>query len=310
MSVSDCSFPKGFLPALQSSEYSDSLSRPASSLDNSLRRPFAQSLRGFWWFIDAAIPITVAILTLEVLPLFGISAPTPGIVLVAAVAYSSFCAGWQAGLVATAIGMLYELVAFSGSHHDTYVWQDGIRVATFSAAALTATVLVGIRRRRTEAAVHSLERNRAAESLAAETAHLQGILHQLPLGVLVSDALSGEIVFANEKARSILGPDVKRLQSVGYPCIYHASHGASYSPHEWPWHRCVELRRAIEEEFLYSRADGRLVIIRARACPIADQDGRPIAAVMSFSNVADNGGVANRPESALSQPQALEPAPC
>jgi PAS domain-containing protein len=263
-----------------------------------LRHPFAQYLRGFWWFIDAAIPITLAILTLEVLPLLGVSAPTPGMVLVAAVGYSSFCAGWQAGLIATAIGVLYELLVFSGLHHDA--WQDGIRVATFSASALTATVLVGIRKRRTEAVVHSLARSRAAESLAAETAHLQGILHQLPLGVLVSDAPSGEIVFANEKASSILGPDVKRIQSIGYPCIYHASHGGSYSPHEWPWRRCVELRRAIEEEFLYSRADGRLVIIRARACPIADRDGRPIAAVLSFSDVAENRRAANRSESTLS----------
>jgi PAS domain S-box-containing protein len=310
MSVSDCSFPHVFLPASQGSQPSGSASQPASGPESGWRHAFSEYLRGFWWFVDATIPITLAILALEVLPLLGVSAPTPGMVLLAAVAYSSFCAGWQAGLIATAIGMLYELLAFSSSHHYTYVWQDGMRVATFCASALTATMLVGIRKRRTEAAVHSLARNRAAESLAAETAHLQGILHQLPLGVLVSDAPSGEIVFANEKARSILGPDLKRIESIGYPCIYHASHGGSYSPHEWPWRRCVELRRAIEEEFLYTRADGRLVIIRARACPITDRDGRPIAVVLSISDVAENRRAANRSESALSQPQTLEPAPC
>lgn len=267
-------------------------------------------MRAFWWLVDAATPITIVILTIEVIHLLGISIPNPTAALLAAIVYSSFSAGWRAGLVSAAIATLYELLAFSSPYSFIYTWQDVIRVATFSASALTAIALAGLMKRRSEAATYSLARDWAAESLVAESAHLQGILHQLPLGVLVSDVASGEIVFANDKARSILGSDVSRIHSVGYPCICHLASGRSYSPYEWPWHRCAQLGLAIEEEFLYSRADGRLVIIRARACPIAGRDGQPIAVVMSFSDTGEHHRTANRPGEAHSPSPALEPAPC
>ena len=308
VSVSDCSLPAGFLPALRSCQTPDSKPRPSSGLNTGTQDLSSKPLHAMRRVIVAVTPVAAAILALELFRLCGFSFPNIGVALVAAIVYSSFAEGLQAGLIATGIAILYELLIFSGAHLFTYTWNDTIRLAVFSASALTSTILVGILRRRTEAVNYSRVRNWAEESLVAESAHLQGILHQLPLGVLVFDATSGEIAFANDKARSILGSDVNRIHSVGYPAICHAAGGRSYSPHEWPWRRCAQLCTAVEDEFLYSRADGRLVIIRARACPITDRAGRPVATVMSFSDVAE--GWASRHAGCQSDRQMLEPAPC
>lgn len=282
MSVSDCSLPSGFLPALRSSQSAEFKCQPVTGLESGLSKPIRQPLHGFWQFIDAAIPVTAVMLGLEVLRLLHLTVASQGVALVAAIVYSSFAAGWAAGLIAAGIAICYELLLLSGPHLFSYTWESATRAGIFAASALTAAVLVGILKMRSEAATYSQARTWASKSLLAEAAQLQNILHQLPLAVLVCDAASDEIVFANEEARSILGADVKRVQSVGHACLFHVTGGRSYSPHEWPWRRCAQLRMAIDDEFLYSRDDGRLLFIRSHARPISGPDGQAVATVISF----------------------------
>ena len=136
-------------------------------------------------------------------------------------------------------------------------------------------------------ATYKLAHHQAAEVLEVERTSLESVLHQLRMGVLMSDADSGEISFANDQARAILGGGVGRLHSIGYPRMFHAECGRSYSPDEWPLRRCVHIGKAVEEEFLYERDDGQLVVIGARACPIFGHNGHAVAAVMSFNTVAE-----------------------
>ena len=240
--------------------------------------------------MEAATPVAAAVLTLEVANLAGMDLPAPGAFLVAAIVYTTLSAGKRAGLFATMPAVIYESLALSAAHPGYVTWQQGVQLVLLTATAILSVMVAGMLKHRAESAGYSLARRWAEESLQAERSQAQRILHQLPLGVLVCDLASGDIVFANEKAIAILGPDVNRIRSVGYPCLFHLAGGGSYSPHEWPWNRCAQLRVAIDEEFLYSRADGRLAIVRARVCPVAGRDGHPVAAVMSFSDMTGTPG--------------------
>ena len=88
-----------------------------------------------------------------------------------------------------------------------------LEILHFFASGVVAAVLVGILRKRVEATSYALAHHRAVETWKAELASLQSVLHQVPLGVLAADAASGDITFANDKARSILGDDVRRIHS-------------------------------------------------------------------------------------------------
>jgi PAS domain-containing protein len=309
VSVSDCSFPSAFLYAARGSQ--DSADRPHLAVAATLHpQTSAKPRTASWQFIGAVTPVAIIIFILEVLHLCGLAIPYPGVPLFCAILYASFLAGWRAGLLGTASAVLYELLTFSDGHLFAYTWQSAIRIATFASVALTAAILAGMLKRRSEAATYLLACNWAAESLAVQSARLQEVLHQLPLGVLVSDADSGEIVFANEHARSVLGYDLKRIHSVGQPCVFHAaggkSYGKAYIPDEWPWRRCIRLRMPVEEELLYAREDGRLVVLAARACPVPGQDGQPVAAVVSFSVGTKKTRPEKRTVDHVPQPAVLE----
>ncbi|MFN7997168.1 MAG: PAS domain-containing protein [Bryobacteraceae bacterium] len=211
------------------------------------------------------------------------SVPGPGIPLVAAVVFTGISEGLQGGLYAALIGTMYEMVVYcysSGLFRVTP--ENGMRIATFAASAAFAAALVGILRKRAENQTYALAKQRTAAALEEERKHLQNILQQLPLGVLVSDAESGEITFANDRALAILGVNLGRLHSIGHPTMFHVESGRSYGPDEWPWRRCIQLRQAIDQDFLFAREDGELVAIGARACPVTTEDGKPIAAIMAF----------------------------
>lgn len=229
--------------------------------------------------------MAVVMLCLEILHFFGLSVVVPGLPLLAAVVCTGFSAGMGAGLVAAVVGILYELLTFSETPHwFTYTAVSGIRIALFSVSAVMAAVLAGILRKRVEATTYALAHRRALEMWHEETGSLQSVLHQVPMGVLVADAATGDITFANDKARSILGDDIGRLHSVGFPSINRIDNGRSYSPDEWPLRRWVATRMAVEDEFLYVRVNGQIAVIHARTCPVYDQAGRVIVAVMSLTD--------------------------
>jgi len=230
--------------------------------------------------MQTAAPLALVVLSFEILRLFGVMVINPGLPLLAAIVYTGFAVGMQAALIAAGASVVYEVLALLGLPH---FFQAG----AFSLYASAAAMISGALHRHVETRASAEADRRAALKWQAESATLQDVLSKLPLGVLMADAASGEITFANQKARSILGDDLQRLHSIGFPSMNHIADGRSYSPDEWPWRRCVEECAAIEEEFLYVRDNGQIVIIHAHSTPICNPDGQVIAAIMSLIEVAE-----------------------
>jgi PAS domain S-box-containing protein len=152
--------------------------------------------------------------------------------------------------------------------------------------------------------------DRRFEALAAIEARrnetqLRSILEQTPVGIIVADAPSGQVRFANSEAEHLLGHKL-----VGQPVATESAeygpideHGRRRSAESSPLMRAV--RRGYRTERLiqrYRRPDGAVVMLETAAAPIRDADGRIILGATTFHDVTAK----LKAEDALRQSQRME----
>ena len=152
--------------------------------------------------------------------------------------------------------------------------------------------------------------DRRFEALAAIEAkrnetQLRAILEQTPVGIIVADAPSGLISFANSEAAHLLGHSL-----VGQAL---ASEGADYGPIDDQGRRrsaeSSPLMRAVRRGYRtdrlvqrYRRPDGAIVMLEMAAAPIRDADGRIVQGATTFHDVTAK----LKAEEALRQSQRME----
>jgi PAS domain S-box-containing protein len=152
--------------------------------------------------------------------------------------------------------------------------------------------------------------DRRFEGLAAieaerNAAQLRSILEQTPVGIVVADAPSGDIRFANSEAEYLMGhPVVDAPQSrdaLPYGPI--DDQGRRRNADNLPLMRAV--RRGYRTDRMvqrYRRPDGSVVIFEIAAAPIRDADGRIVQAVATFHDITAK----MKAEEALRQSQRME----
>jgi PAS domain S-box-containing protein len=131
-------------------------------------------------------------------------------------------------------------------------------------------------------------RRTAAAELRAEHDRLKQTLQQLPVGVILTAAPSGQVVMANEQIEEILG---RRLtgamdtEEIGtYPGF--TLHGQPLPSDRSPLARAIRDGEVVHgERMLYARADGRRITVQVNAAPICDELGRPFAGVVVVADV-------------------------
>jgi PAS domain S-box-containing protein len=141
----------------------------------------------------------------------------------------------------------------------------------------------------------SLERARLFEAaraatVAAETARreLEAVVHQLPMGVVVTRA-DGRIL-VNDEAQRIFGSGVRsstveRRDSMYPPSMMKHLDGRDYDAADVPIARALGGEVVVGEELYMTRSDGSLCLVRVNAAPICGDDGRLEAAVAVFSDI-------------------------
>ncbi|NTU84599.1 MAG: PAS domain S-box protein, partial [Chloroflexales bacterium] len=190
------------------------------------------------------------------------------------------------------------------------VWQLASAQAFLAVAILSALMLAAVMAERQQAkedlqrAYANLERHVAertgelqatnqqlqrevAERQRAE-AFLTAVLQQLPSGVWIAEAPSGQLLLHNEEAERLLGHPLHAIMDIeGAP--YGALHadGRPYKPGEYPIARALWAHEVVHhQEQHYRRGDGTLTIFSVNAAPIRDAGGRVVAAVSTFDNIA------------------------
>jgi PAS domain S-box-containing protein len=134
------------------------------------------------------------------------------------------------------------------------------------------------------------DRRRAADALTESEERLRAVLEQMPVGVAVAAAPSGELLFHNARAIEIIGhPLLESSGHAGY-ARYGALHEdlTPYAPEEYPIARAVLRGETVEREhMLYRRGDGRPTRLEVSAAPIRDASGAVVLAVSTFEDVSE-----------------------
>jgi PAS domain S-box-containing protein len=115
------------------------------------------------------------------------------------------------------------------------------------------------------------------------------VLDQLPVGVAIAEAPSGRLLMHNAEAVRLLGhPLLTSIDYTGY-VQYGALHhdGRPYAPEEYPLARALLGDCIVQhEDMLYRRGDGLLTTLSVNAAPVHDEQGRMVAAVSTFQDIA------------------------
>ncbi len=130
---------------------------------------------------------------------------------------------------------------------------------------------------------------REALRSAAEQAHarLEAVLDQMQAGVLIAEAPSGRMVYANRQFEVIHGRPFVPSPSFDQYGQWEGFHrdGRPYAPHEWPLARSIRAGEVVlDEDIEFGRPDGTRVTVRVRSAPIREAD-RIVAAVAVFQDV-------------------------
>jgi PAS domain S-box-containing protein len=147
-------------------------------------------------------------------------------------------------------------------------------------------------------------RKRAQDELAAERRLLQAVIEQLPGGVHVAAAPSGEKLLSNRLGEEILGhPLYEDERAEDYGRLYGASHadGRPYEAREYPMASALRGEVVTAEVFDYRRPDGTHFMLEASSAPVYDDAGRIVAGVTVFSDVTERARNDEQMRSALAE---------
>ncbi|HEX9044034.1 MAG TPA: ATP-binding protein [Candidatus Limnocylindrales bacterium] len=118
------------------------------------------------------------------------------------------------------------------------------------------------------------------------------VVGQLPVGLLVAEAPSGRILFANDLLASMLGATVsaiRDLETIDADAIVDATNpdGSPIEPDERPIVRAVREGVTVEDvETIVQRADGSRIVALVSAAPVRDIDGRIVAGVSTLLDIS------------------------
>ena len=157
-------------------------------------------------------------------------------------------------------------------------------IDSLQARLIAAERVTALHRNLTERHAESLqaaeERGRLLHLIEQERSQLETVIRQMPAGVVIVAAPSGEIVMVNDRIAEIwrepgLSPsNVKALRN----SVSHLD-GRPYEPHEWPLARVLASGEIVTgEEIAIARHDGSTGTVRVSAAPI--YDGQAIVAVV------------------------------
>jgi PAS domain S-box-containing protein len=128
------------------------------------------------------------------------------------------------------------------------------------------------------------------DQLAQHTRMLEAILQQMPAGVMVAEAPSGQLLLSNAQMMRTLGASLPVTTGWADSAQYHVFHpdGQPYRLEEWPLMRAITAGEVVTaEEIDIMRADGTSGTVSANAAPIHNQDGRVVAGVIALHDITE-----------------------
>ncbi len=133
------------------------------------------------------------------------------------------------------------------------------------------------------------QRKQREQALKTERMRLQGIIEQLPEGVVIAEAPSGKLVLANKNFSKMWGHGFIASHEIDGYAAYKGFHpnGKPYQPRDWPLVRSLGGRKTVSnEEIRIQRADGSFMWVSANSAPLLDESGRLWGAVATMADIS------------------------
>ena len=149
--------------------------------------------------------------------------------------------------------------------------------------------------RRVQARTEQLEvlmeaQHELLSELDAERGRLEGVLQQMPAGVMIAEAPSGRILLANQEAERLLSSPLPRPISVmeyAQRLEFHRE-GGPYAASDWPLARTIASGETVTgERSNFRRDDGSFATFEVNSAPIRNSRGDVIAGVVTFFDVTE-----------------------
>lgn len=136
--------------------------------------------------------------------------------------------------------------------------------------------------------VHDItERKQAEEKVQRSEAMLRAILEQMPSGVTVRDAHSGELILSNHRSREILNTLVETPHQFDHYRGFHAD-GTPYRNDEWPLSRSLATGEVVQTEEIYCmRSDETRIVLSISSAPVRDLQGQIVMGIGVFDDITE-----------------------
>jgi PAS domain S-box-containing protein len=128
------------------------------------------------------------------------------------------------------------------------------------------------------------------EQIFSHRAYLETLLRHIPVGVIISEAPSGRVLYGNARMEQILGHPIvppKNMAEYGVWRGFH-SDGRPYAPHEWPLARAITTGEVVNgEEIHIQRMDGKHLTLLVSAAPIRNRIGNILAGIVVDQDITE-----------------------
>lgn len=136
----------------------------------------------------------------------------------------------------------------------------------------------------------ALVRSQATENIRAQRLLLEQTVRQLPVGVVLADARSGEVLIANTHVASIIGRPVTEAREISEQAAsrLYLPDRRTQVGRQAPLARALRERAVIHDQQLaYLAPDGSWTELRVNAAPVinTERDGEVVAGVVVFQDV-------------------------
>jgi PAS domain S-box-containing protein len=132
------------------------------------------------------------------------------------------------------------------------------------------------------------EREKMLQELDFERSQFETVVRQMPVGVMVAEAMTGRVIQDNEEARAIFGYEMQSVQTFAdYDRLQiYRLDGSKLPINECPVIQALNGETVIGVELQMRRGDGTTGFLSVNAAPIRDGSGRIVASLATFSDIS------------------------
>ncbi|MFN8792529.1 MAG: PAS domain S-box protein [Bdellovibrionales bacterium] len=135
------------------------------------------------------------------------------------------------------------------------------------------------------------EGQKRLREIESKSTLIETVLQQIPAAVIIGEAPSGRLIFANRQIESVWRHPMRDSQTIDdyqHWVAYH-SDGRRYKGEDWPLARAIAKGEVItNEDTLIVRGDGSQGVLTISAAPVRNAEGEIVAGVVICQDITEN----------------------